>query len=156
MSFSSAPPQLGPKSAIKQYLYLSSSSKYFVTSAKSTVSSHNDKRHLFHVTSGQQGKIHCLSAHTFDQSTEDRLQSFGERAGGEDSVLSTTHFSGSDKLHRHGNLTSVLNRLDAVTNSCYQKKRASRCEPLNFIVRSSASCFGIVYNENIKTLPSNE
>jgi hypothetical protein len=89
-----------------------------VSSAKTTVTSDNNKSNLLDLTLSQQRKIDRFTIKTGDKSTENRLKSLRERTGGHNGILGTTHFSGSDKLHGHGNLTGVDDGLDTITDSC--------------------------------------
>lgn len=92
-----------------------------VSSAKTTVTGDNGKSDLLDLTLGQKRKIKSFTSQSADQSSEDRLKGLGERTGGDDSVLSTSDLSGSDKLHGHGDLLGVLDRNDTVTDGCEVK-----------------------------------
>mmetsp|Transcript_25407 Transcript_25407/g.54196 ORF Transcript_25407/g.54196 Transcript_25407/m.54196 type:complete len:328 (+) Transcript_25407:59-1042(+) len=80
-----------------------------VPSAKTTISGDNSQSDLLDFTLGKKRKINGFTTKTSDKPSENRLKSFGERTGGEDSVLGTTDLGGSDKLHGHGNFLCVLN-----------------------------------------------
>jgi len=87
-----------------------------VSSAKTTVSSDNTEGDLVHLTLSEKGKVSCLTSQTADKSTENALESLREGTGGHHTVLSTTHLSGSDELHGTGDLLSVVNSGDTVTD----------------------------------------
>ena len=89
-----------------------------VTSAKTTVTGDGNEGDLVYLTLGQQRKIGGLSSKTLDKSSENRLKSLREGAGGKDGILGTTHLSGGNKLHGRGNLFGVVDGSDTVTDGC--------------------------------------
>mmetsp|Transcript_9255 Transcript_9255/g.17305 ORF Transcript_9255/g.17305 Transcript_9255/m.17305 type:complete len:331 (+) Transcript_9255:216-1208(+) len=79
-----------------------------VAAAETAVTGDDNEGDLVDLALGEEGKVEGLAAHALDEATEDGLEGLRERTGGEDGVLGTTHLGGSDELHRHGDLTGVL------------------------------------------------